>query len=75
MVFFLSTSIAALVGDLGAGLADEDQVLRAAYGYRQLQHKQKVKQRQQESGSQESNKDINLVLRSLKNRYLLILSE
>lgn len=49
---WVASSLATWLGALGAGLADEEKVLKATYGYRQLRQKQKVKREKEESKDQ-----------------------
>lgn len=45
---WITTSLATWIGALGAGLADEEKVLRATYGHRQLEQKKKAKKEREE---------------------------
>lgn len=46
---WITTSLATCIGALGAGLEDEETVLKGTYGHRQLQRKQAAKREEEEN--------------------------
>lgn len=51
------SSLATVIGALGAGLEDEETVLKGTYGYRQRQRKEQVKKVEEEKKEEEKEKE------------------